>query len=71
MGAAVLSAPADADEKVFHTLRAAAALRGYSLARTDRADGPVTFYATRWNLVTELRTLADVAAFVARIGGTA
>ena len=59
----------DAARKAFETLRAAAAFKGYGLARTDAADGPVTFYATRWGLVRELRTLSEATAFVAQIEG--
>lgn len=61
----------DEVRKAFETFRAAAAIRGYCLARSNPADGPVTFYATRWGLVRELRDLAAVAAFVLSIGGAA
>lgn len=59
----------DAERKIFESQRAAAAFRGYCLARSNPADGPVTFYATRWGLVRELRDLAAVAAFLRQIGG--
>jgi len=55
--------------KAFETLRAAMALRGHALHRSDPADGPVTFWAERWGLVRHLPTLHDVALFLARIGG--
>lgn len=63
-------APDDAQRKAFETLRAAAAIKGYCLARSDSADGPVAYFATRWGLVRELRDLAAVAAFVLSIGGS-
>lgn len=66
-----LAAPSGTDDKHFSTLRALAARRGYALFRTHPADGPTQFYATRWGLVTELRTLADVERFVDRVGGMA
>lgn len=62
---------ADVDRKAFEALRAAAAFAGYTLSRTNPADGTVTFYATRWGLVRELRDLAAVAAFLTQIGGAA
>lgn len=69
MSAAELSTPADTDEKAFATFRAAAAFKGYTLARSNPSDGPVSYFAQRWGYVAELRTLADVARFVDRIGG--
>lgn len=62
---------ADAERKAFETLRAAAAFKGYTLARTNPADGCVTYYASRWGLIRELRSLSEVAAFVTQIGGAA
>ena len=64
-------ADADADRKAFESLRAACALRGYTLARSNPDDGPVTYWASRWGLIRELRTLADVDAFVRMIAGPA
>ena len=55
--------------KAFATLRAAFALRGHTLHRTDPTDGPVTFWAERWGLVRYLPTLHDAALFLAQIGG--
>ena len=54
--------------KVFATLRAQLAMRGYSLSRTDAGDGPVRFHASRWGLIVELRDLAAVEAFAERAG---
>jgi hypothetical protein len=61
----------DAELKSFETLRAAAALKGYTLARTNPADGCVTYYAARWGLIRELRDLSAVVAFITQIGGGA
>ncbi len=55
--------------KAFETLRAAFALKGHTLHRTDPADGPATYWAERWGLVRHLPTLHDVALFLAQIGG--
>ena len=41
--------PANSD-KVFHSLRAAFALHGYTLHRADAKDGTVTYWAARWGL---------------------
>lgn len=55
--------------KAFETLRAAFALQGHTLHRTDPADGPVSYWAERWGLVRNLPTLHDAALFLAQIGG--
>lgn len=57
--------------KTYFTLRAQAALRGYSLSRSHPEDGPTRFYVSRWGLLRELRDLAAVAAFVEQIGAAA
>lgn len=57
------------NNKWFETLRAAYALRGHALHRTDAADGLVTYWAERWSLVRDLPTLHDVEVFLAQIGG--
>lgn len=56
-------------DKAFSTLRAAYALKGHALHRTDPADGKVTYWAERWGLVRCLPTLHDAAQFLAQIGG--
>ena len=61
-------AESDVDRKAFETFRAAAAFKGYTLARSNPSDGPVSYWASRWGLVRELRTLADVGAFIQQIG---
>lgn len=61
----------DGDRKAFETFRAECALRGYALARSHPADGPTIYWASRWGLSRELRTLAEVEAFVQQIGGSA
>ncbi|HMP11179.1 hypothetical protein [Hydrogenophaga sp.] len=53
----------------YEALRAAYAMRGHTLRRTDPADGPVTYWAERWGLVRHLPTLHDVGMFLSRIGG--
>ncbi len=55
--------------KAFETLRAAFALRGHTLHRSDPADGQVTYWAERWGVGRYLPTLHDVALFLAQIGG--
>jgi hypothetical protein len=55
-------------DKAFQNLRAAYALRGHALYRTDPA-GPVTYWTERWGLVRELPTLHHAALFLAQIGG--
>ena len=55
--------------KAFEILRAAFAMRGHTLHRTDPADGQLTYWAERWRLVRHLHTLHDAALFLAQIGG--
>jgi len=64
-----LSAAESHDNKRFQTLRAAYALRGHSLHRTNPADGPVSYWAERWGLVRYLPTLHDAGTFLVQIGG--
>lgn len=56
-------------EKIFQNLRAAYAMQGHALHRTDPADGTVKYLAERWGLVRYLPTLHDAALFLAQIGG--
>jgi hypothetical protein len=58
------------EEKLFATLRAAAALGGLEILRTDPADGPVR-YLGRWQgVVRELGgDINTVAGFVRVLGG--
>jgi hypothetical protein len=62
------AAPQD-DAKRISTLRAAAALAGYQIARTDPADGPVRYFATRWNIARELGDLGQAEHFIQVLGG--
>lgn len=55
--------------KAFLTLRAAFALCGHTLRRTDPEDGPVTFWAERWGLVKYLPTIDAARRFLEQIGG--
>lgn len=53
----------------FATLRARLMLAGWTLTRSDASDGPVIFYACRWNMPRELADLAAVEAFADRVVG--
>lgn len=55
--------------KAFSTLRAAYALKGHILHRTEPADGEVMYWAERWGLVRYLPTLHDLTLFLVQIGG--
>lgn len=68
--APIIAAEPGAD-KAFCNLRAMLALKGHSLTRTDRADGVVTYHASRWGLVRALGNLDEVQAFLVQIGGAA
>lgn len=56
-------------DKAFLTLRAAFALNGHTLHRTNPADGPVTYWAERWGLVHHLPTIDTARRFLEKIGG--
>lgn len=57
-------------EKRFETLRAAAALAGFELLRTDSLDGQVRYLGSRWGVVREIGTNLDlVESFVRVMGG--
>lgn len=61
---------AQEDEKRFLTLRAAAALVGFELMRTDARDGVVRYFGTRWGSTQHLGTdLNTVEGFVRVMGG--
>lgn len=63
------TAPDEQDDgKRFATLRARLALRGWALTRTNAADGPVVFFASRWDMPRELQSLDAVAEFADRVG---
>lgn len=55
--------------KRFQRLRAAFALKGYALDRTDSADEAVTYRADRWGLVRHLPTIDTARRFLEQIGG--
>lgn len=57
------------NDKVFSTLRAAFAINGHTLHRTDPADGSVTYWAERWGLVRHLPTIDAARRFLEQIGG--
>lgn len=60
---------AERTDKVFSTLRAAFAMKGHALHRTDPADGPVTYWAERWGLVRYLPSIDTARLFLEQIGG--
>lgn len=64
--ASVCDAPAT--NKEFATLRARAAMRGHELHRSNPADGPARYWASRCGMTKELRTLQDVHDFLRQIG---
>lgn len=55
-------------DKEFATLRAQAALRGHELHRSNPADGPTRYWASRWGMTRELPSIQDVRAFLRQIG---
>ena len=55
--------------KAFSTLRAAFAMKGHTLHRTDPADGPVSYWAERWGHVRHLPTIDAARRFLEQIGG--
>ena len=65
------SAPIIGHDKAFCNLRAAFALKGTTLTRTDRADGVISYYATRWGLVRHLGNQDEARDFLRLIGGAA
>lgn len=56
-------------DKAFSSLRAAYAMKGYALQRTDSADGPVTFWVERSGFVKHLLTIDAARCFLNKIGG--
>jgi hypothetical protein len=58
------------DSKRFDTLRAAAALSGFELLRTDPSDGRVRYIGIKWGTAREIGTCLDlVESFVRVLGG--
>lgn len=55
--------------KAFSTLRAAYALKGHTLHRTDPADGSVSYWAECWGLVRYLPSINTARRFLEQIGG--
>ena len=56
-------------DKLFNSLRAAYALHGHALHRTDPNDGTVTYWAERWGLMRHLPTIDAARQFLEQIGG--
>jgi len=57
------------NDKAFSTLRAAYALKGHSLHRTDPAYGPVNYWVERWGLLRYLPSIDTARRFLEQIGG--
>lgn len=60
---------AERNEKAFSSLRAAFALKGHALHRTDPADGAVTYWAERWGQARYLLNIDTARQFLEQIGG--
>ena len=56
-------------DKVFYSLRAAFALHGHALHRTDPKDGMVTYWTERWGMVRYLPTIDAARRLLQQIGG--
>lgn len=64
-----MNVEARAEMKRFENLRAAFALAGHCLTRSDSNDGPPRFYVSRWGLVREIATVDEAERFFSQIGG--
>lgn len=51
-------------EGAFVTLRTALAIKGFALLRTDPNDGPVTYWAESFGLVSMFATLDEIQPFM-------
>lgn len=56
-------------DKTYWTMRAAFALKGYALYRSNSADGPVTYWVERWGSKQSFRSIEDASQFLDQIGG--
>lgn len=56
-------------EKAFRTLQARVAMVGMQLVRSDARDGPVRLFLERQGVVHELRSVDDLEALLAHLGG--
>ena len=65
--ATIVAQPAEA-AKQFSTLRAIAALRGYTLKVANDGDG-TAYEVGRWNLSKRLPSLASVGRWLEQVGG--
>lgn len=57
--------------KAFASLAARFALAGYTLTRSNPADGASMYYAARWGMSRALHGLQAAAHFLTQIGGGA
>lgn len=69
--AQAISPSVDHLENSFQKWRAVLALAGHELCRTEAADGPRSYFVSRWGMVRELRTLDDVKRFAEQVGAPA
>ena len=60
--------PKNSDE-VFHSMRAAFALHGQALHRTDPKDGTMTYWTERLGLIRHLPNIDTARQFLEQIGG--
>ncbi len=59
----------ESPDKEFSNFRAAYAMRGYCLYRTNPDDGAVSYWVERWGLARDLPTIDEVRRFLESIGG--
>lgn len=68
MSAATTPAEREQITKTFFGYAARAAFRGWQLWRSDAGDGPVRFFAAKWNRVIVLANMEEVERFLERAG---
>jgi|JI6StandDraft_1071083.scaffolds.fasta_scaffold1142108_2 hypothetical protein len=56
-------------DKEFSTWQARFALLGQRLTRSNPADGPESYYVTRWGMAKELYTFMELQEFYFKLGG--
>lgn len=69
--AQAIAPPVEPREKDFQTWRAVLARAGHALSRTEAADGPRSYFVSRWGMVRELRSLDEVKRFAEQVGAPA
>ena len=58
----------DGPDKAFATLRARAAMAGYTLGTVTEPDGSPMYVVSRWDVSRTLPHLSAVAAFLRKVG---